>query len=166
MKKSVLLGVVAVVVLALPAFAGDYKGDPWRKNVVVTWQEIKLDSFPVKMRVPWYIKIVNQEDWEIILEQIDCARLERGQEAWPCFKGCKDLVIACNFDCTLRCGVYKSYIPGNWGCWLTKPDILKPGDTTTVCVALWATDLLSMGPVGQTVHVADVSILVKPTGSP
>jgi len=161
MKKSLLLGVVAVALLGLPALAGEQKYEGWVTHTVVTYDPQYVDDFPVKMVIPWYIKIVNQKDWEITLDQVDCANLGRGSGDWPCFKGCKDLVIATNFDCTLLCGVNKTYLAGNWGCSVSPQDVDKPGGTTTVCVKLWKADLLGAQP-GQNMHVADIDIYVKP----
>ena len=160
MKKSVLLGIAVVVLLALPAFAGEKKIEGWQGYW--TWFAQPVKDFPIKMKIPWYIEITNEEGWEILLEQVECAALgpEYSRE-WPCFRGYNDLQIACNFNCKVTCAVVKTYIDGNWGCWLNPADIDAPGGTTTARVKLWKADLLSM-PAGETMHVADVDVYVKP----
>lgn len=159
MKKSVLLGIAVVVLLALPAFAGSKKIEGWQGYW--TWFAQPVKDFPIKMKIPWFIDITNQEGWEILLEQVECAALGRGAGDWPCFRGCNDLKIATNFNCTLLCGVNKTYLDGMWGTSVNPADIDIPGGTATVCVKLWKADLLSMPP-GETMHVADVDVYVKP----
>jgi hypothetical protein len=159
MKKSVLLGIAVVVLLALPAFAASKKIERWQGYW--TWFAQPVKDFPIKMKIPWFIDITNQEGWEILLEQVECAALGRGAGDWPCFKGCKDLKVAVNFNCTLLCGVNRKYLDGMWGCSVSPEDVDIPGGTATVCVKLWNADLLSMPP-GETMHVADVDIYVKP----
>jgi hypothetical protein len=159
MKKSVLLGIAVVVLLALPAFAGSKKIEGWQ--AYWTWFAQPVKDFPIKMKIPWFIDITNQEGWEILLEQVECAALGRGAGDWPCFKGCNDLKIATNFNCTLLCGVNRKYLDGMWGTSVSPEDVDIPGGTATVCVKLWKGNLLSMPP-GETMHVADVDIYVKP----
>lgn len=159
MNKSLLLGVAAVVVFALPVLAGEKKIESWQGYWVWSAQPVK--DFPVKMKIPWYIKIVNEEDWEIQLEQVDCAALGRGAGDWPCFRGCRDLIVETNFNCTLLAGVNRRYMEGKWGTSVCPEDIDMPGGTATVCVELWKADLLTMPP-GETMHVADVDIYVRP----
>lgn len=179
MKKSVLLG-IAVALLALPVFAGDYKGDPWGKNVVITWQEIKLDTFPVKMKVPWYIRILDQDKLEILLEQ-KCGDLQSG--TYPggtdtyCFFGCRNMTVQCNFDARLRCALANTKIGGatRWTCWFMdgntddKTVVLKGSTTVTVCVKIDRTDLLDSdlsSQAGQVIPVADLEIWVQPNAAP
>ena len=159
MKKSVLLGIAVVVLVALPAFAGSKKIEGWQGYW--TWFAQPVKDFPIKMKIPWYIDITNQKGWEILLEQVECAALGRGAGDWPCFRGCNDLKVAVNFNCTLLCGVNRKYLDGMWGCSVNPEDVDIPGGTATVCVKLWKADLLSMPP-GETMHVADVDIYVKP----
>jgi hypothetical protein len=159
MKKSLLLGIVAVVLFALPALAGEKKIENWQGYW--TWFAQPVKDFPIKMKIPWFIDITNQEGWEILLEQVECAALGRGAGDWPCFKGCNDLKVATNFNCTLLCGVNRKYLDGMWDCSVSPEDVDIPGGTATVCVELWKADLLSMPP-GETMHVADVDIYVKP----
>jgi hypothetical protein len=160
MKKSVLLGIVAVVLFALPALAGEKKIEGWQGYW--TWFAQPVKDFPIKMKIPWFIDITNQEGWEIQLEQVECAVLGPAYIAeWPCFRGSRDLIVAVNFNCTLLCGINKTYLAGNWGCSMNPEDIDMPGGTSTVCVKLWKPDLLS-APPGENMHVADVDIYVKP----
>jgi len=159
MKKSVLLVIATTVLFSLPAFAGQKKFESWQGYWVWTPQAIK--EFPIKMKIPWFIKIENEKDWEIWLEQIDCAALGRGSDDWPCFRGCNELKIACNFNCTLLAGVNKKYLGGQWGTSVIPEDINAPGGTATVCVKLWKADLMGM-PAGTDQTVAEVSISVVP----
>ncbi len=122
MKKSVLLGIVAVVLFALPALAGEKKIEGWQGYW--TWFAQPVKDFPIKMKIPWFIDITNQEGWEIQLEQVECAALGPAYIAeWPCFRGSRDLIVAVNFNCTLLCGINKTYLAGNWGCSMNPEDI-------------------------------------------
>jgi hypothetical protein len=158
MKKSVLLGIVALALMSLSAFAGEdkYEGD-WPGHWVWDWQDVC--TVKVKMVIPWYVHIKNQDD--IWLEQIDCDVIGPNKE-WPCFRGCRTTDVDCNFNCTLQCGVVsREVIGGTWGCGVTPMDIDAPGGTTTICVYLWNADLVGAA-ANTEQHVADVRIKVKP----
>ncbi len=159
MNKSVLLGIVAVALMSLPALAGEQKWeDGWPGHWV--WDSQKVTKLNVKMVIPWYVEIVNQDP--IWLEQVDCRALGRDPVAdWPCFRGCKDLIVKCNFGCTLLAGVNTTYIGGMWGTSLNPADIDAPGGIANLCVKLWKADLTSK-PANTEQHVADVEIWVKP----
>lgn len=159
MKKSVLLGIAAVALMALPAFAGEEKWEGgWPGHWV--WDSQKVTKLNVKMLIPWYVEIVNQDP--IWLEQVDCQAHRRDPVTdYPCFRGCKNLQVRCNFNCTLSAGVTAKYIGGLWGTSWDPSDIDAPGGSMNLCVKLWQADLTSK-PANTEQHVADVSIWVKP----
>jgi len=159
MKKSVLLGIAAVALFALPAFAMKEKYDGWQYSYVA--QMVK--DFPVKMVIPWYIHIVNEKDWVLELSQIECG------DDFPCFKGCKQLKIRTNFDATLECEVRDTKMGGDWKCWYENPgpeiDKGNVDRLTDVCVKVKKADLLDddlQSKAGQKIQVATLRILVKP----
>ena len=159
MNKTLLLGLAAAALFALPAFAGEKKIESW--DGFWTWYPQLVKEFPVKLKIPWFIRIVNEKNWEIQLEQVECAALGRSDGDWPCFKGCNNLEISCNFNCHIECGINYSYLPGMWDCWESPSDIDAPGGSSTICVKLWKADLLSM-PAGTDQTVAQADIWVKP----
>jgi hypothetical protein len=158
MKKSVLLGIAAVALLALPAFSAQVKYEGWEGYW--TWIAQPVKDFPVKLKIPWFIKIVNEKDWELVLvQETDCD--------FPCFRKCKQLQIACNFNLTLECQVTNTLMGGDWSCWYTNPgaNIDMPGGNTDVCVQVKKADLLDadlQSKTGQTLTVATLKILCKP----
>jgi hypothetical protein len=157
MKKSVLLGIAAVLI-ALPAFAGEKKIESW--DGYWTWYPQLVKEFPVKLKIPWFIKIVNEKDWVLTLVQVtDCD--------FPCFRACKQLQIACNFNLTLSCKVENTVMGGSWSCWFQNPgaNIDMPGGNTDVCVQVKKADLLDselQSKAGTTIQVATLQILVVP----
>lgn len=159
MKKSVLLGIAAVALLALPAFSGEAKYEGWEGYW--TWIAQPVKDFPVKMKIPWFIRITNEKDWVLWLAQVypNC-----GDNTFPCFEGCKELKIACNFNLTLECAVVDTKMAGDWSCRYTNPNIDKPGANTDVCVKVKKADLLGSlpGNPGEEKQVATLRILCKP----
>ncbi len=161
MKKSVLLGIAALALMALPAFAGEEKWEGgWPGHWV--WDSQFVTKLNVKMVIPLYVEIVEQRD--IWLEQVDCAEIGKNparDKDWPCFKGCRTSPVRCNFNCTLSCNVVNKAIGGSWGCSVTPDNIDAPGGNTTICVMLWKADLVGK-PANSEQKVAEVEIWVKP----
>lgn len=154
MKKSVLLGIVAVALFSLPALAGEEKWEGgWPGHWVWDWQDTGI-TIKVKMVIPWYIHIKNQDD--IWLEQIQCG------DKFPCFEGCNNSDVECNFNVTLACNISATgVVPGNWSCSINPSDIDAPGGNTTICAKVKKADLV--GPAAQSEqHVANITIKVKP----
>lgn len=157
MKTSVLLGIAAVALLAMPAFAEQKKWDDFPGHWVFDAQIVK--DFPVKMKIPWFIRIINEDDWVLTLVQVtDCD--------FPCFRGCKELQIACNFNLRLECSVQNKLMGADeWKCWYVNRDIDSPGGNTDVCVQAKKVDLMDADlkdKQGQTLEVATLRILCKP----
>jgi hypothetical protein len=162
MKKSVLLGIAAVALLALPAFAVEVKYEGWQGYW--TWTSQPVGDFPVKMKIPWFVRIVNEENWVLELFQVtDCD--------FPCFRGCKTLEIACNFNLKLECQVLNKLMGADeWKCWYTNSaagdaKVNMPGGTIDVCVQAKKVDLLDadlQSKAGETLQVATLRILCKP----
>jgi len=177
MKKSVLLGIaaVALLALALPASAANVKYDyidgksPWVTYYIA--QTVK--DFPVKLKIPWFIRIVNEKDWEIELVQVDCAN----SDDFPCFEKCKNLEIRVNFNARMECAILDDAsrkMAGNWSCRYedtpghVNADIDANDGVSTnrnVCVLVKKADLLSpgvQGKAGEKMTVATLRILVAP----
>jgi hypothetical protein len=75
MSKKVLLSIAAVALLAMTAFAGDYKYEDWpteqyTKTVTDSRHEWQLiEDIPVKIHIPYYV-IIDPQNAEIKLEQV------------------------------------------------------------------------------------------------
>lgn len=180
MKKSVLLGIAAVALFALSAYAGEFKQDPvsvqpptdtkcWPGNWSYNYNWATVTTIPVKMRIPFYVHIMNQDP--IWLVQWDCDKLVEAKNPakdkdWPCFQGCNDSEVVCNFN--IKLGVDFAPSPagiamadGRWGKKVNPDAITAPGGTTKFCVWAWNVDLL--GQVANTdVDVGTLTIKVKP----
>jgi len=162
MKKSVLLGIAAVALFAIPAFAdpGSKKFEGWQGYW--TWTPQLIKEFPVKMKIPWIVHIVNEKDWVLWLKQIEC-----GGDKY-CFEGCKALEIACNFNLTLKCEVRNTVMSGEWSCWYQNPgpDIdMTTGGTTDVCVNVKKASLLDAAlksQAGKEIQVATLAVMCVP----
>jgi len=162
MKKSVLLGIVAVALLSVPALAGEtkYEGDwPGHWTWYPEWEDVCI--IPVKMVIPWYVHIVNQDP--IWLDQVNCSEIGKNpakDKDWPCFKGCNETAVECNFNIHLGCDIINKNIGGGMNCSVSPADIDMPGGSTTICVKAWNVDLLGK-PANTEQHVADVKIKVQ-----
>jgi hypothetical protein len=75
MSKKVLLSVAAVTLLAMTAFAGEYKYEDWptaTKTVPTTiTHEVRtlIETIPVKIHIPYFV-IVSPQNSEIMLKQV------------------------------------------------------------------------------------------------
>lgn len=75
MSKKVLLIVAAVALLAMTAFAGDYKYEDWpTESYTKTVTDARkapllIDTIPVHIHIPYYVDI-DPQNTEIMLEQV------------------------------------------------------------------------------------------------
>ena len=113
MSKKVLLSIAAVALLAMTAFAGDYKYEDWPTatyqytKTVQDTEEVPalIEIIPVKIHIPYYV-IVWPQTSEIILEQVGQSGDERfhfaGTAKWTDSKGKKHKPkIKANFAASL-----------------------------------------------------------------
>jgi hypothetical protein len=166
MKKTVLLGIAAVALLALPAFAGEAK---WTGDWPGTWSYTSLNvcQIPVKMKVPFYVHITNQDP--IWLVQVDCATIGKNPAKdgdWPCFKGCNDTDVTCNFNIKLSVDFAPSatgtaMFDGRYGKSVSPDTFTPPGGATKLCVWAWNVDLLGQAANAE-VDLGTLTVKVKP----
>jgi len=182
MSKKVLLSVAAVALLAMTAFAGDYKYEDWptgtytykatgEKEVVEL-----IETIPVTIHIPYYV-IINPQDTSIVLKQVGLegaerfifaghAKIQSGDHA-----GDKP-VIHTNFNATLSTGLVKlaagddiSTGGMNPSVWTTSVDptlidALSPTELTITC-RVTKVNLLAFVRC-STLHVADVLLYIIP----
>jgi len=155
MLKKTLFVVAAVAMLGTVAQAGDVSfkshGFSWTK--VYTPLEIEGVSIPVKMDIGYWIKIPNEQNLEIKMEQDSIYK----------YSGCTTMQVLCNFNLTLSCEITsRGVVGGNYSCSVSPADIDSPGGTTSVCAEL-KDAVLGDQPGGTTnVTVADIKIFVIP----
>ena len=178
MSKKVLLSVAAVALLAMTAFAGDYKYENWPTATytykVTGTQDVKtlIESIPVSIDIPYYV-IIDPQNTEIKLEQVGQegderfhfrgeAKVQSGDNA-----GTKPTIHA-NFDASLGTGLTKTddgnalSTPDatNWSHGVS-PDTIVAGSPTELTIFCDVThvDLLAFQQ-SQTKHVADVLLYI------
>ena len=163
MKKTVLLGIAAVALLGLSAYAGElkYMGD-WPGSWSYSSQDVC--TIPVKMKIPFYVHIVNQDP--IWLEQVPCGDINKNpakDKDWPCFKGCNDSEVKCNFSIKLSLSFASSgaITAGGWDKSVSPDTFVAPGGTTKLCVWAWNVDLLGQAANAE-VQVGTLTVKVKP----
>jgi len=148
MKRSFFL-VAAVTLLAMTAQAGEIKIHDWPCEFISQ----ELATIPVVMDVGYWIRIKDQDKLKIKLTQKSIHEYE----------GCTDMKVECNLNITLSCSISATgAVPGSYSSSLNPADIDTPGGTVTVCAKLKNADLSKTPGGSKNVHVATVTIKVKP----
>ena len=148
MKRSFFL-VAAVALLATTAQAGEIKIHDWPCEFI--FQE--LSTIPVVMDVGYWVRIKDQSKLKIKLQQKSIHEYE----------GCTDMKVECNLNVSLSCSISATgAVPGKYSASLNPADIDTPGGTVTVCAKLKNADLSKTPGGSKNVHVATVTIRVKP----
>ena len=149
MVKKSLFAVAAVALLAVAAQAGEIKIHEWPCEFI--FQEVA--QIPVVMDVGFWVKIKDQDKLKIKLSQKSIHEYE----------GCTDIKVECNFNITMSCSISATgAVPGNYSCSINPADLDSPGGTATVCAKLKDADLSKTPGGSKNVHVATVTIKVKP----
>jgi hypothetical protein len=169
MKKGLLV-VAAVLMLASVAQSGEIKNTTWP----CTFTAIKLFSFPVKMDIGYYVRVKNQQNISI--------KLDQSADSMTTYTGCTTFSIEANFNAIFTATVAKYADAGKdvWGSDTSASVTLGDpagtqgssftvaGPTPTggtpvkVCVTLTKVYLGQVAGNTKNVHVADVTINVKP----
>jgi len=159
LKKSIM--VLAVLALAMPAFAGDdvslktYKGS-W--PCVFDWKPVC--SIKVKMKVGYYINIKNCTGEKVVLAQVDNERYE----------GCEEIEFENNFDLDMSVKIESNgAIPGEYSASVSPDtfDATLGGDRNkaNICVVLKKAKIANADPNNE-LEVATVTIRVRPVAAP
>ena len=149
MVKKSLFAVAAVALLAVAAQAGEIKIHEWPCEFIS--QEVA--TIPVVMDVGYWIRIKDQDKLKIKLEQKSIHEYE----------GCTDMKVECNLNISLSCSISATgAVPGKYSCSLNPADVDSPGGTVTVCAKLKDADLSKTPGGSKNVHVATITIKVKP----
>jgi len=149
MVKKSLFAVAAVALLAVAAQAGEIKIHEWPCEFI--FQEVA--QIPVVMDVGFWVKIKDQDKLKIKLSQKSIHEYE----------GCTDINVECNFNITMSCSISATgAVPGSYSCSINPASLSAPGGTATVCAKLKDADLSKTPGGSKGVHVATVTIKVKP----
>jgi hypothetical protein len=179
MSKKVLLSVAAVALLAMTAFAGDYKYEDWPTGTytktVTDTQKVKalILTIPVEIHIPYYV-IIEPQDCKITLEQVGLDGDERFHFAGTalCMKDGKykvKPVIHANFNATLstslnilQAGQDLDTKDSVWSHSVTPGSITATTPTElTIACSVTKVNLLAFHQC-QTLHVADVLLKIIP----
>lgn len=155
MLKKILVAVTLLSLLAAPAYAGHIHIHPpgfWPP----TYDWVDVCEIPVMMDVGMYIEVLCQDDLVIKLEQV----------AFRTYEGCTELQIKSNFDAELGCAIQSTgKVPGIYTCSIDNPKVpatlCSTVATRMVCVKAEDVSIVHITP-GSDVHVADVTISVRP----
>jgi hypothetical protein len=153
--KKVLLVVAAVALLTVSAQAGEIKYHNWPTGGFIPQE---LVTIPVLMDVGYWIRVVDQDKLQIKLAQEDTHT----------YSGCTDMVVECNFNCTLTASISKastSPVAGDFSVTLNgggSANVDAPGGTVTICAKLANADLKGSTGGAKNVQVATVKVKVVP----
>ncbi|UCG56989.1 MAG: hypothetical protein JSU70_19255 [Phycisphaerales bacterium] len=155
MFKRSLIGVAIVSLLAVSAHAGHIRVKPpcWWPP---TYDWMEVCEIPVMMDVGMYIEILCQQELVIKLKQV----------AFATYEGCTDIHIKSNFYAELGCTIETTgKVPGVYTCAIDDPMVpptfCEAVAVRKVCVKAEDVSIVHVVP-GCDVHVADVTITVKP----
>jgi len=131
----------------------------------VQYKPIDLCKFPVSMKVGYYIKLLDEGNIEIKLEQVKCPS---GRCSW-CYEGCATIKVKANFPAILSASLNKSDCDVDM---LKDTNLYWENGVNTIqgstdgweelklCLEAWDVEL-SKSTAG-TVKVGDITISVKP----
>jgi len=186
MVKRALIAITLVVYLASTASADyqtGYYGPFYPVNVTliknigekidgkrgVLWpyryEELTICSIPIKMRVGMFVQVKDCKKKKIVLEQVSCADIGKGDLDYPCYIGCVDFDARANFPMKLGSSLHKvGDVIGDWSAYYNGDDRV-PGDGdwhgVKLCVKAWNTKIYKAAP-GDEVSVGSIDITVKP----
>jgi hypothetical protein len=176
MSKKVLLSVAAVALLAMTAFAGDYKYEDWPTEQYTKTVTDKRDApqlietIPVYIHIPYYV-IIDPQNSEINLKQVGQEGDERFHFAGTAYgvKNKKKVkpVVTTNFDATVHTELVKTddgkalqTKDSVWSHDVNPKDIpkLTPTELTITC-SVTKVNLMAFAQC-QTLRVADVLLYI------
>jgi len=152
--KKVLFAVVAAVLLAAAAQAGEIKYHEWPMAPIP--QEIT--TIPVTMDIGYWVRIKDQDALKIVL----------AQDSIHSYSGCTSMVVETNSSLTFSATITKVskdgnvVVPGDYSTSVSPANIDAPGGTLSVCAKLANADLSKVPGGTKGVHVANVTVKVVP----
>jgi hypothetical protein len=131
----------------------------------IVYDELVVCNIPIKMKVGMYVQVKECKNKKIILEQVNCADIGKGDGDYPCYLGCVDLQVRANFEVKLGHALHKDGdVIGDWAAYYDGGDVV-PGDgdyhDVKLCVKAWKTAIYKAAP-GDEVAVGSVDVTVKP----
>jgi len=180
MIKRTLIAIALVALLAASANAeltlsgdklwvGDHHAVKVDGSQNVRWpfeyKALTVCTIPVKMHVGMYVQVQDCKKKKIVLQQVDCGDISKGDGDYPCYLGCVSFDVRANFEVKMGQSLHKDGdVIKDWSCYYDGGDVV-PGDgdyhTMKVCVKAWNTQIYNASP-GDEVTVGSIDITVKP----
>jgi hypothetical protein len=178
MIKRTLIAIALVALLVTSAQAaldthyfpiGDHQAVKVDGSDNVRWpweyKALTVCTIPIKLNVGMFVQVANCKDKKIVLTQVPCGDIGKGDGDYPCYYGDVTFDVRANFEVKLGQSLEKvGDVIGDWTCYYSGGDVV-PGDGNwhpmKVCVAAWLTGIYKASP-GDEVDVGKIHITVKP----
>ena len=178
MIKRTLIAIAVVALLATSAHAaldihylpyGDHHAVKVDGSENVRWpyeyKALVVCNIPIKMHVGMYVQVQDCKKKKIILKQVNCSDIGKGDGDYPCYLGCVEFNVRANFDVKMGASLHKDGDTINeWSAYYDGGDVVAgDGDYHGVklCVKAWKTSIYKASP-GDEVSVGSVDVTVKP----
>ncbi len=151
MKKSLIA--IAVVLMAVPAFAGSVKvHEPWPTQLV----PVEICKIDVILDVGFYIQIVDEKAIEVTQDT-------QSSDPAKTYVGCKNTDVKSNFAAQILASIAgTSPAGGEWSVTVT-PNTVPAGTTSVeICVTGKKVDISKLTGGAKNVKVAEVTLKVLP----
>lgn len=178
MIKRTLIAIAVVALLATSAHAalditylpyGDHHAVKVDGSESVRWpyeyKALVVCNIPIKMHVGMYVQVQDCKKKKIVLKQVPCSDIGKGDGDYPCYLGCVEFNVRANFNVKLGSSLHKEGdVIADWSAYYDGGDTV-PGDGdyhgVKLCVQAWKTAIYKAAP-GDEVSVGSVDVTVKP----
>ena len=178
MIKRTLIAIAVVALLATSAHAalditylpyGDHHAVKVDGSENVRWpyeyKALVVCNIPIKMHVGMYVQVQDCKKKKIILKQVPCSDIGKGDGDYPCYLGCVEFNVRANFNVKMGSSLHKAGdVIADWEAYYDGGDTV-PGDGdyhgVKLCVKAWKTAIYKAAP-GDEVDVGSVDVTVKP----
>ena len=179
MIKRTLIAIAVVALLATSAQAalsehylnfGDSAAVKVDGKETIRWpiesyKALVICNIPIKMNIGMYVQVIDCNKKKIVLGQVPCGDIGKGNSDYPCYRGCVSFNVRANFEVKLGANLIKSGdVIKDWSAWYESGQVV-PGDgsnhSAELCVKAWKT-MIYKHAAGDEVTVGSVDITVKP----
>jgi hypothetical protein len=172
MVKKTLIAVALVALLATTGYAADNTkdnsvkdDDGWSGHWV--WDNVPICTIPVLMDVGQYVQVEKCHEEKIILKQVPCSEINKGDADFPCYLDTEDIKVRANFVAKLTISKAKvGSVLDAWSAGFDGGDTVGPNgtswETLTIKVTAWKARIWNESP-GNERKVGELTILVAPT---
>ena len=136
----------------------------FRWPYTISYKALVICQIPIKMDIGMYVQVINCKDKKIVLQQVDCGDIGKGDDKYPCYLGCTTFDVRSNFEVKLGSALHKdSDVIKNWEAYYDGGSVVPASTTTNIklCVKAWEAQLWEHA-AGDQVSVGSVDITVKP----